>query len=1155
MRISNAICKIRTNKKLIFSIVFSILCVLNSYSQSLSHPCIWVTSDEKAAIQNKIESYEWAKSLETQLHTRVDASKNTHKADESEFLSTMPAIGVSGTKDAHIANTSLAKESAVLYYLTGNEDYAQLSADILSYYTEALSEMDGKTITIYNDHWNESRTQFVNLALTYDFIHPFIKKEGGITVYDQTTNRFIPFNQNKAQATMQFMAIKTLNGCAALKSNHSILSGRGALYPILMIEDDSIREAFISHYYLNPDKTRHDAFIWTLNNVGSENIWPESFYYSILPEILLLEEMEVLDRIKPDLNIVNNNLRILEGVFSYENQIYPNQTASMSYGDGWRRLIVEDKIYQRVLRIAKRKGLTLLEEKTGGILKTKYKTNPYKPQLTNPKFDDNELLYLLWDYDVNTYQAKEIEYHTVSKLTHAGISIQRNTYCENQIENGMMGYIGGANYVHSHLQGIDMELYGASYVLGAVGGLNGQRSSEVFTDYTRKYAGHNTVVINGESKGVSGGWQGSSGAFYQNTAILQYSEPLPKEDPISQNFSFTTQYLDDKVNNARQQRTLSLIRTSPTTGYYFDMFRSRSLDKNLFHDYLYHNIGSFVTIEDENNTPLSLTASSRYDNYVEVKGNKFPGWHFFEDVKSSEETARATKIRMTMDWNWANRYTYISIPAGVSREYSSAFGPATVLAEAGFKDDKTPILTIRQKGEAWDRPFIAAFELTKLENPTVKSISELKIGNEIIGAKITSMVDSNTIEDIIISQANSAICNLPSESISFDGQFGIVRKSISNGKTNITLYIGNGNQISYGDTTLKADVDNRGLKKFIQNFNVNAQLQFVSPTSDTTLSADYTNLYIKVNAITGQSNIDKVSLFVDGKLIKEKTNAPYEWGDKEYNESNPLLGLASGIHKFEVVALKNNISIGASSIFITAPIVVIENEPYQENFIIPGIIEAENYDIGGEGISYHDSDTSNLGGVYRNDGVDIEMGGSGYVIGNTIKGEWLEYTVDVSESDDYDLHIYYSSGRQGGGARITVSLPDENRYLLTNKVLPETDGWSDYNDFSFGLVSLEKGKHVLRIEVADRGFNLDKIEFKKEIKVGTEPIFKNSIKVHPNPSSSGQFNLSESQNWEVFTIKGIKIKEGEGKIINLSQNPKGVYLLKTQSESFKLLIE
>jgi hypothetical protein len=64
---------------------------------------------------------------------------------------------------------------------------------------------------------------------------------------------------------------------------------------------------------------------------------------------------------------------------------------------------------------------------------------------------------------------------------------------------------------------------------------------------------------------------------------------------------------------------------------------------------------------------------------------------------------------------------------------------------------------------------------------------------------------------------------------------------------------------------------------------------------------------------------------------------------------------------------------------------------------IPGTIEAEDFDMGGEDFTYHDADVSNIPGKYRPDeGVDIyDRLGTGFHIGNAIAGEWYEYSVDV----------------------------------------------------------------------------------------------------------------------------------------------------------------
>ena len=807
-----------------FIALFSLsLCILsNATAQSLPHPTIWVSESDKAEILNKINTVSWAASLNTQLHARVDATKNSHKLNPSTFLNSMPVIGNSSARDANNAKVTMAVESATLYYLTGDEDYAQLSADILSYYTEALSKSDSLTITIYNSIWYEARNDFSKLAMTYDFIYPFIKKAEGITVYDKVSGTRKAFNDANAQTTMQFMAIKTLNSCAALHSNHSLLSGRGALFPILMIEDDATREKFLDHFLNNPRNTRYDPFYWTLSHFSEDNIWPESFDYSVYPSIMALEEMEVIDRAKPELNIVANNLRILEGIFTFENQIYPSKIASMNYGDSDRQNTVPDELYTRALAIAKRKGLTDLAQKIGETLKNKYESKAYSPVITTEKLEWNDLLQLLWDKDFSTYASKSIEYETVMPVTHAGIVIQRNINGVSEKENGMMAYTGGANFVHCHLQGIDLELYGAGYVLGPVGGLLADRDADIFMNYYRIYAGHNTVIVNGTSKGAPGGW-GTSGVHYQNTVELEASEPHAYETPLSPNFSFTTQILNDDVNKCVQQRTLSVIRTSPTTGYYLDMFRSKSIGENKFHDYIYHNLGEELKINDKNNTQIALTSTPKYSTYTLVNGYKFPGWHYFENVKSSVETSAEIKARFKMNTS-TPVYTHMAIPEGTNREYSSVTTPPPLHGEGynQYNNKKTPAIAIRKNGEAWNNPFIAAFELTKNATSSIQSIKEIKNGDKVVGAKVISLVNGVPITDWVICQeTDSDVLNLANEGIHFTGRFAIVRQELKEDKFTETLYIGNGKSLSFGLTSLTANSKNQGLKRADRAFDPN----------------------------------------------------------------------------------------------------------------------------------------------------------------------------------------------------------------------------------------------------------------------------------------------------------------------------------------------
>jgi hypothetical protein len=113
-----------------------------------------------------------------------------------------------------------------------------------------------------------------------------------------------------------------------------------------------------------------------------------------------------------------------------------------------------------------------------------------------------------------------------------------------------------------------------------------------------------------------------------------------------------------------------------------------------------------------------------------------------------------------------------------------------------------------------------------------------------------------------------------------------------------------------------------------------------------------------------------------------------------------------------------------------------EQSPYFDSPVaIPGRIQAQNFDNGGQDVAYHDSTTENQGGEYRPDEyVDIEQSGDSsneYNVGYLTAGEWLEYTVDAT-AGTYTLNARVAteqSGREydvlvGGELVATLNPPD-----------------------------------------------------------------------------------------------------------------------------------
>ncbi len=141
---------------------------------------------------------------------------------------------------------------------------------------------------------------------------------------------------------------------------------------------------------------------------------------------------------------------------------------------------------------------------------------------------------------------------------------------------------------------------------------------------------------------------------------------------------------------------------------------------------------------------------------------------------------------------------------------------------------------------------------------------------------------------------------------------------------------------------------------------------------------------------------------------------------------------------------------------------------------IPGRIEAENYDTGGEGYAYHDTTSGNQGGDYRSDDVDVETCGEGdYNVGWTVSGEWLEFTVDVASAGTYDIEIRVASESAGGNFHIEFDSSNVTGPLSFSA----TGGWQTYTSVLAEDISLSGGQQIMRLSMDSSNWNVTWIEF------------------------------------------------------------------------------
>jgi beta-glucanase (GH16 family) len=186
-------------------------------------------------------------------------------------------------------------------------------------------------------------------------------------------------------------------------------------------------------------------------------------------------------------------------------------------------------------------------------------------------------------------------------------------------------------------------------------------------------------------------------------------------------------------------------------------------------------------------------------------------------------------------------------------------------------------------------------------------------------------------------------------------------------------------------------------------------------------------------------------------------------------------GLTPSVKYFYRVAAVNGVGISNPSreASATAPS-AIEMPYHGKPAPIPGTLQIEDFDKGGEGLGYHDSDDTNSGGVYRpHEGVDIETNSTGFDVGWTATGEWLRYSVDVASAGTYTAAFRVTALGKGG----SFHLEDAQGHNLTGPItVTDTGGWQNWAAVKATL-TLPAGRQVLKLVEDTGGYNLDAVTF------------------------------------------------------------------------------
>lgn len=255
-----------------------------------------------------------------------------------------------------------------------------------------------------------------------------------------------------------------------------------------------------------------------------------------------------------------------------------------------------------------------------------------------------------------------------------------------------------------------------------------------------------------------------------------------------------------------------------------------------------------------------------------------------------------------------------------------------------------------------------------------------------------------------------------------------------------------------------------------------------------------------------------------------------------------------------------------------APVEPVPQQPFKgEAFAIPGKIEMEDFDIPGVGTdndSYKDGDTKNNGDSdYRKDtGVDLYKKGDKIVVGYNQQGDWLEYTVNVASTGEYNMNASVGSANSTSSFKLSMDGKD----ITESIAVPKNEGDSNYNDFSTvtAKVNLTEGTHILRFTVTGDWLDIDYITFSVPDTSIDSTDSKNPIE-QQTPADSAEnsdrinhnvvLESSNSKTYQAFNMMGkflgrvrVTGSDFESSLKEIRLN-KGIYLLQAAGEKPRLV--
>lgn len=594
----------------------------------------------------------------------------------------------------------IARDAARIYAATGDIRYGQMAAKVFDVYMKGIAY---RNVPI---DLNYGHQQTLVGMTTFEVIHEDVINE--LTQMYPLIKPLVKDDQAVIEAGFKKWAENIIaNGVP--HNNWNLFQADFIVKIALVLQDNqAYADGKGKQYYLDYIVNQNSIRQWSMNKLidfgfdAKSKTWYESPGYSTTVLGSICDFANMLDE-KAGIDLFKQRPILKEAVKTSAEYLFPNRMIA-GFGDTHPGYLNTGGIDQVLKYATRHKNKNLISEMN--LLK-----NAVAPKAP----------------------ISEIEAYTSTLFYAPNVSwIAMRSGMDKQ--HDLMASVNASLGNHQHSNGISLELYGKGYVLGPDAGIGRTLYSGLdYLEYYSQMPAHNTVVVDGVS---SYPVMMSQHAFKVVASYPEVSKEQPaskklsekklsiqKDSELKDKITYATVSFIEPETQAQQQRTTAIVKTSAKGGYYIDVFRSKKKEGgDKTHDYFYHNLGQEMKVMD---AASGQSLDMKPTEELAFAGGHLYAYSYIYDKKSAEmqnsvKSQFVTKIlddkvveamdgqreiTMTMWMKKDENRTIFQALSPVNLEYER-------MPNQPYKVDEQPVLTFvaRQKGEAWNHPFVCVYE-------------------------------------------------------------------------------------------------------------------------------------------------------------------------------------------------------------------------------------------------------------------------------------------------------------------------------------------------------------------------------------------------------------------------------------------------------------